>query len=635
MVSGTAELAVETATDDVLLRQFAKTRDEAAFTELVRRHGRLVWGVCRRRLARREDAEDAFQAAFLILAVKAHAIHSADALPGWLHRTACRAAIRVASASPVEATHDVPTDSLDAFAEVTRREAATAIDEELVRLPERYRNAVVLFHLEGLERRDVAERLGISEPTVKALLSRGRALLRTRLARRGLALPMVLPLVIDPVPAAAMDSTCKLALSLTRAGLTPLDLVTLPAKGLKPMTALLSNKAVAATLVGAACLTLFLATRGDANASGDGQSHRSVITTVFDPSRNAEPSPVLLADAEQPATTAEEPAPADVKKEDAPAAGRPQAPDSRPLRVLRNPSEARIRATLSEQTELSFPNTPLRDALQFLADIHEINLIIDDQALEEEGLTADDDVDIVLSGITLGSALDLLLERYDLTYVIEDEVLKVTSQKRAEGKVSTQAYDVSSLVGTGGSAAEVAMVVERLIEEAPPRRVPAKEGEAAELPLPKPRVIPFQNRLLVKASAADLKRVEEILDLMWRDNSFWKKEQESRSIRHLTPGVELPAEGTSTRIFRLQNADAAAVALHLNKNIAAEPDQTSLRVAVDSRTNSIVVVGTPAQIRAAFALFSELDKEGARAGDQNGTTTSPGKEPDTDKNRIK
>jgi RNA polymerase sigma factor (sigma-70 family) len=417
MANGTAESSVETLSDAALLQRFAKHRDEAAFAELVSRHGRLVWGVCRRRLARREDAEDAFQAAFLILAVKAHAIRSAEALPGWLHRTACRAAIRVATASPVEAMHDVPTDGLDAFAEVTRREAATAIDEELVRLPERYRNAVVLFHLEGLERRDVATRLGMSEPAVKALLTRGRALLRTRLARRGLALPMLFPLVLDPVPASAAASTCKLALAFSRAGLRPLDLVNLPAKGLKPMSALLTNKTVAACAIGVACLTLFLATRGDANANSDGQNPSATINSAFDPADDVEATPVLLAEAELLANAAEEPKPAEAKKA---TAGEPQASEP-PQVISRLPKELKIReALLESDAEVSFPNTPLRDALQFLADLHNINIIIDEQALEDEGLTVDDNVDIVLKDITLRSTLDILLSRYDLTNVLED-----------------------------------------------------------------------------------------------------------------------------------------------------------------------------------------------------------------------
>ncbi|HEX6983839.1 MAG TPA: sigma-70 family RNA polymerase sigma factor, partial [Planctomycetaceae bacterium] len=162
------DLAAGGEPDAVLLGRFAARRDEAAFAELVRRHGPVVWGVCRRRLARREDAEDAFQATFLILAVKAGSIRRPAALAGWLHRTASRAAARVASVAPGEANVEAEAGGLDAFAELARREATAAVDEELVRLPGRYRDPIVLFHLEGLDRRQVADRLGVSEPTVKA-----------------------------------------------------------------------------------------------------------------------------------------------------------------------------------------------------------------------------------------------------------------------------------------------------------------------------------------------------------------------------------------------------------------------------------------------------------------------------------
>lgn len=587
-----AEITAEALSDALLLKRFASRRDEAAFAELVRRHGRLVWGVCRRRLARREDAEDAFQAAFLILAVKAHAIRSADALPGWLHRTACRAAIRVASASPVEATHDIPTESLDAFAEVTRREAATAIDEELVRLPERYRNAVVLFHLEGLERRDVAERLGMSEPTVKALLTRGRALLRTRLARRGLALPMVLPLVVDPVPAAAMEATCKLALSLTRAGLTPLDLVTLPAKGVRSMTALLSHKAVAATLVGAACLTLFFATRGDADVNTEGDGRQTVINTAFNAMPEDTPATVVLAANLQADDVAAEPAPAETA-----AAGEPQAPLTAPQKILLPESEKKIREALDDETEMAFPNTPLRDALQFLSDRHEINIIVDEKALEVEGLTVDDNIDIVLGGITLRSALNIMLSRYDLAYILEDEVMKITTQTVADTKVSTTAYDVSSLIAKGGSAAEVARVVEQLLQ---PEVFPPPTNEDGNSP-PRPRIIPFQNRLIIKATAADLQEIEDILDLMWQGNGRPNAIGANLNRNAANPAIN----EANVKIFSLKNAEAAAAAKVLEDSIGAG---STLKLAVDHRTNSIVATGTENDLNIAEALLLRLDE---------------------------
>ncbi|MGC1272093.1 MAG: sigma-70 family RNA polymerase sigma factor, partial [Planctomycetaceae bacterium] len=247
--------------DADLLNRFAAVRDETAFAELVRRHGRLVWGVCRRRLDSREDAEDAFQATFLILAVKAGTIRQPAALAGWLHRTATRTSLRIASSSSREIADEAASGGLDAFSELARRESIAAVDEELVRLPHRYRDAIVLFHLDGLDRRQVAERLGVSDVAVKSLLARGRSLLRSRLARRGVALPLLLPLAIEPVPAEAASSATRTAVSMARSGLSPFDLLSVTVKGLPPMLTWFTNKTAAAVLIGAACLSLFLVVR--------------------------------------------------------------------------------------------------------------------------------------------------------------------------------------------------------------------------------------------------------------------------------------------------------------------------------------------------------------------------------------
>ena len=104
--------------------------------------------------------------------MKARSIRQPEALAGWLHRTATRTALRLASSSSQEIGDDTPSAGLDAFAELARKESVAAVDEELVRLPRRYRDAVVLFHLEGLDRRQVAERLAISEATVSSMASR-------------------------------------------------------------------------------------------------------------------------------------------------------------------------------------------------------------------------------------------------------------------------------------------------------------------------------------------------------------------------------------------------------------------------------------------------------------------------------
>ncbi len=185
--------------DEELLGQFVARRDssaEAAFAALVERHGPMVLGVCRRILGNRHSAEDAFQAAFLVLARKAASIARPEMLANWLFGVACRTALdararatrqfrreqraQVMSRSQIElVTEDRPV--LD--------ELRAILDEEMARLPEHYRVALVLCELEGLTRGAAAERLGISEGTISSRLARAKELLRRHLVQRGFSAP--------------------------------------------------------------------------------------------------------------------------------------------------------------------------------------------------------------------------------------------------------------------------------------------------------------------------------------------------------------------------------------------------------------------------------------------------------------
>jgi len=182
--------AAEDRTDADLLGQFASQRDEAAFAVLVQRHGPLVMGVCRRVLRDTHTAEDAFQATFLVLAKKAGAIRRREALAGWLHSVALNLALKAKAAaarrpSAVETEEPMTTEpSIDLDLQAAR----PLLDEELQRLPAKYRLPLVLCYLQGKSNRDVARELGWPEGSMARRLSRARDLLRERLTRRGVAL---------------------------------------------------------------------------------------------------------------------------------------------------------------------------------------------------------------------------------------------------------------------------------------------------------------------------------------------------------------------------------------------------------------------------------------------------------------
>jgi RNA polymerase sigma factor (sigma-70 family) len=207
-------------TDQQLLEQFATYREEAAFEALVRRHAPLVQGVCRRVLRHEQDAEDAFQATFLVLARKAREVGRRGSVGGWLHRVAFHAAIKARARTANRDRHErqtPPRQAADLLDEVTGRELLAALDEELQKLSEDCRTSLVLCYLEGHTCDQAARQLGWSVRTLKRRLEQGRRCLRTRLARRGIALPAAL-LALGltrgaraAVPAALTSTTARAA----------------------------------------------------------------------------------------------------------------------------------------------------------------------------------------------------------------------------------------------------------------------------------------------------------------------------------------------------------------------------------------------------------------------------------------
>jgi RNA polymerase sigma factor (sigma-70 family) len=172
-----------------LLRQFA-TGDEGAFEALVTRHGPMVLGVCRRLLYDRRDVEDAFQATFLVLLRKAGALRDAEVLSPWLHGVAYRVAARIRGNSfrrPLEESKCARPEAVEPQCDLERTELRTMIDEEIRRLPEKYRRPVVLCCLEGRTHEEAARRLRCSAGSVRGRLDRARQKLKNRLTRRGLA----------------------------------------------------------------------------------------------------------------------------------------------------------------------------------------------------------------------------------------------------------------------------------------------------------------------------------------------------------------------------------------------------------------------------------------------------------------
>jgi RNA polymerase sigma factor (sigma-70 family) len=207
--------------DGQLLQRFVSRGDQAAFAALMHRHAPLVYGVCRRVLRQTQDAEDAFQAAFLVLARRAASIRRHQALAAWLHRVAYHLAVRARAAAVRRRLLEQETDAMpttDPSVEAMRRELRPLLDEELGRLPAKYRYPLLLCHLEGKTHEQAARELGWPVGTMSRRLARGRELLRGRLLRRGVTLPAALlvpalaaELADAAAPAALLDTTLRAA----------------------------------------------------------------------------------------------------------------------------------------------------------------------------------------------------------------------------------------------------------------------------------------------------------------------------------------------------------------------------------------------------------------------------------------
>ena len=191
------------ATDGELLARFVRSRDEAALASLVRRHARMVWGVCRRLLGH-HDAEDAFQATFLVLVRKAAGVPR-HAVANWLYGVARQTAVRVRATAARRGRREAQVVNIPepAMPEVRDGDVQSVVDEELGRLPGHYRGVLVLCDLGGLTRTEAARQLGIPDGSVASRRARARALLARRLNRRGVVFSGSVAAAVSAGPAAS------------------------------------------------------------------------------------------------------------------------------------------------------------------------------------------------------------------------------------------------------------------------------------------------------------------------------------------------------------------------------------------------------------------------------------------------
>ncbi len=287
--------------DTELLENFVARRDPASFEVVVWRHGAMVLALCNRVLRDAHEAEDAFQATFLVFARKAASIGRRESVGCWLYKVAYRIALRLraaASRRPASAEPALDLAAPETTGDAEWRDLRPILDDEIARLPEKYRAPFVLCYLEGRTNEEAAAQLGCPKGTILSRLSRGRERLRARLMRRGVALSLAAlattltrnAAIAAAVPAAVARTTTNAAIPFATgtaaAELVPAHVAALTRGALHAMT-MTNVKMIAASLLALVALGAGI---GWAASSANGTNGPELIA-VAEPQRGPRPQP--------------------------------------------------------------------------------------------------------------------------------------------------------------------------------------------------------------------------------------------------------------------------------------------------------------------------------------------------------
>ena len=457
----------DNVTSAELLRRYCARGDQSAFAELVSRHAELVLGVCRRVLRHEQDAEDAFQATFLVLAQNSHRVRRRDSVASWLYavarRTALRSGERRRRRGEEPLIDDPPADTSDATSVlgiIARRGEQQLLDEELGGLPDKYRLPLLLHCLMGRTCSEVASQLGLSVTAVEGRLKRGKRELRMRLIRRGVCVSATLA-ALTANRQAACAAAKKLMEAASMAGQTfgadetsgafteEAELLARQEVFIMSQSATLTSKLTAALLsvAGAGLLLYGLVAPADGQ-QGERRDLQTFNVALPNSDSTAAEEPVQIAQADEVPTDFSDPFDgADVKP--------PKTAKSKP--TFRTPQYAardykrmspkivRIYEALDDESEIEFVDTPLQDVIEFLASLHDIPILIDAKNLDDLAIPVDTPMTLSVKGVSLQAALSLLLSPLDLEPVVEDEVLKITTADVAAQTLDTRVYELRRL----------------------------------------------------------------------------------------------------------------------------------------------------------------------------------------------
>ena len=529
--------AADAALDDMqLLGRFLTSRDESAFTTLVQRYGAMVWGLCVRLLGQTPEAEDAFQATFLVLVRKAASLHGPQSLSPWLYGVAYRTALKLRGQRAQRAAREAPLmeQIVEERPESIWSDLRPILDEEINRLPTKYRLPVLLCYLQGLSSEEAAQRLGCARGTVFSRLSRARDLLRRRLVRRGVevsagALAAVLAenAALQSAPSLALREVTIRASLLLAAGTTGQTLSA-------PLAALVEGVVRSMFLSKVKFVGIIMLAIGIVGAGTGFLGYRSDAQTP--PSK---PSPPV---ANQDHGRVEAQAPALAKAE------APAQPNVNP------PAEdnvaSRLRQQLSQEIDyggLEDVRATLTDALDQLSKRYNLNIDINEKAFEVDPPKDEEDVARTkiadpkpippMPRATLSFVLHKILRRVQVdsgaTYLLRSGRIEITTEAAVRTELGIPAdRPLLPLVGDTLDNEPIAVSLRRL---APQSGFNIVVDPRIADKLQAPATTEFNNvpvdtavRMLANMAGMSMVRLDNVLYVTTADNAKHLREEQAQ-----------------------------------------------------------------------------------------------------------
>ncbi len=549
-------------TDTELLSKYVECHDRVAIERLIVRYAPMVTAVCRATAHCRTDAEDAFQATFLVLVKSAHKVRKQSSLAAWLHGVAYRIACRTRmqrrrtqlfSESP-ESQVDLQSGgagedhSEDPMVLVSRKIELEWLFRELEELPTKLKSILIEFYLHGFTAQEISQRMEISVSAVEGRLRRGRHLLRTRLVRHGLSLSVALGSVellkqqLQAAEALALsskftshhlsDPSSTVARTSSGDSSTVQSLVQGELAMLKP--SLLYQSGVSALILGAAGAVTSWAYMLDGNGGGSAASKGSESTVTVAASDSAPEAvsapPVVLGQmggmagmagvSPQVVVKTEPEQPVPIVQWDAPEGPAPdwlrrnEATESIEKRIESNRTS--LREAIAKQS-CEFQATPLSRVVQQLSDEFKLAILVNATELEADGLEPNMAITLQsLPACSLRETLDVMLKPYGLTYRVREAGVEIVVEG---GEGTMRCYDLSYIYN---NSANVSSVVQTITDSIEP------------------------DDWLENGGASNISMIGSMMVVTCSDSTHFKIEDLLRSIAKMSPGNATPKIGRTT-----------------------------------------------------------------------------------------